>query len=378
LGLALLAWADRRARWLRPLAAACTLHVVAIYLMPLWRQQGLWLPHAFSAAMLPLMLYLIHLGLQALVLPRQDRSNWLYASVCAGMLLLFALAACDSLWCIEASEIIASLMLAGTIRMVWGACTSALYVACRFTSVLLLLLMLSFLLRMPLEALSPAPPVFLYLREATMLFVTSLAFSFLVLYAAETRRKLHVESRIDIVTGLPNRRAMEEDAAQQLAHAASDRTSCALLILDLDNFKRLNDTWGHAVGDQALRATGKLLLRLARQVERCHVARMGGEEFALLLPDATIPAAQSLAERLRDEIAALRIPVHEGEVRFTASVGVSALRPGETDWLEMLRRADMAMYEAKHAGRNRVMLCAETMDRLVARETPRRPFRIYG
>jgi diguanylate cyclase (GGDEF)-like protein len=113
------------------------------------------------------------------------------------------------------------------------------------------------------------------------------------------------------------------------------------------------------VGDHALTETGRLLLRAKQEMENCYVARIGGEEFTLLLANCDVTAARALAERLCDRIAALRFPAGEQEVRLTASVGVSGLRPGETGWGEMLRRADIAMYQAKREGRNRVMLCRE-------------------
>jgi diguanylate cyclase len=167
---------------------------------------------------------------------------------------------------------------------------------------------------------------------------------------------------------------MEERAAEQLKLAARHGRPCALLMVDLDHFKWLNDTWGHNVGDQALLAAGGLLLRSAREIENCNVARMGGEEFAMLLSDSSLAAAHALAEQLCGDMAALRIWVGEEEVGFTASVGVSALKTGETNWMEMLRRADVAMYKAKQEGRNRVMLCTEVLPNTLAEETNRTAF----
>ena len=376
--LSLLAWADRRAHWLIPLAIACGLHSVAIYLMPLWRGTGRWVPQAFSAAILILMLYLVHLGMQALVFPHQRRSARTHTAICATMLLLFALASHSSLWCVEASQAAAIVLLAWTIHMLWKVPIRELRWALRATAVLLFALAVHFLVRLPLELLAPTSRVFLLLRESTILLVTSMAFSFLAIYAAETRRRLHDESRLDVLTGLPNRRAMEEDAAEQLRLAARHGTPCALLMVDLDHFKWLNDTWGHNVGDQALLAAGGLLLRAAGEIANCNVARMGGEEFAMLLSDSSVTAALALAEQLCGDIAALRIWVAGEEVGFTASVGVSALKTGETNWMEMLRRADIAMYKAKQEGRNRVMLCTEVLPNTLTEETTRTAFARFG
>ncbi len=359
--LAMLAWADRRSRWLMPLATACALHAAAIYLMPLWRGTGRWVPQAFSAAVLVAMLYLIRLGLQSLLFPVQRRSARVHAVIGGLMLLLFALASYNSLWCIEASEMAAISLLAWTVRMLWNAHVLAVRGPLRVTALLLSAILVLFLVRMPLELLVPPPPFLLLLRESTMLLVTSMAFSFLAIYAVESRRRLHEESRQDVLTGLLNRRAMEEAAGQQLQSAARHKRPCALLMVDLDHFKELNDTWGHDLGDRALIAAGRLLLRIARDNKNCEVARMGGEEFALLLSNASVDVAHAVAWRLCAEVAALRISVGETEVRFTASVGVSALRAGETSWLHMLRRADVALYGAKREGRNRVTLCTEAV-----------------
>jgi diguanylate cyclase (GGDEF)-like protein len=375
--LSLLAWADRRARWLIPLAIACSLHAAAIYLMPLWRGTGRWVPQAVSASILILMLYLFHRGFQVLIFPHQRRSARMLAIVCATVLLLSALASYSSLWCIEASESAAIVLLARTIHMVSKAHMRELRGPLRVTAILLFALALHLLVRLPFEVY-PTSRGLLFLRESTILLVTSMAFSFLAIYAAETRRRLHEESRLDLLTGLPNRRAMEEGAAEQLKWAARHGRPCALLMVDLDHFKWLNDTWGHDVGDQALLAAGGLLLRAAREIENCSVARMGGEEFAMLLCDSTVAAAHALAGQLCDDMAALRIWVGEQEVGLTASVGVSALKTGETNWLEMLRRADVAMYKAKQEGRNRVMLCTEVRPNTLAEETADTAFARLG
>jgi diguanylate cyclase (GGDEF)-like protein len=250
-------------------------------------------------------------------------------------------------------------LLGWTVRMLWTARRRELSSSLRVTALLLFAILVLFLVRMPLELRVPAPPLLLSLRELTMLLVTLMAFSFLTLYAAETRRRLHDESRTDVLTGLLNRRAMEETAAEQVSLAARTERPCALLLVDLDEFKKLNDTWGHSVGDHALTETGRLLLRAKQEMENCYVARIGGEEFTLLLANCDVTAARALAERLCDRIAALRLPTGEQDVRLTASVGVSGLQPGETGWGEMLRRADIAMYQAKRGGRNRVVLSGE-------------------
>jgi two-component system chemotaxis family response regulator WspR len=196
------------------------------------------------------------------------------------------------------------------------------------------------------------------LRELTMFEISLLAFSFLALYLAECNCRLHQETRLDALTGLPNRRAMEERAALQVRFAERTRTPLTLLMMDLDAFKALNDTWGHVVGDRALRAVGSVLLTAAVGT-RYTVARLGGEEFAVLLPGHSLSAAQVLAEHLRSTIAAIIVPEDGCQVSVTASIGVAAWEAGESTWTDMLHRADTALYRAKREGRNRVVLFTE-------------------
>ncbi len=367
--LAMLAWLDRRSRWLVPLAIACALHAMAIYLMPLWRGTGRWLPLALSQANLIGMFYLIYLGLQSLVSPHKGRSPRVHAVVVGSMLLVFALARPTPVWCTRTAVLVTVAIAACTVRMLWQTTTPELRVPLRSLAILLSAIALSLLVRLPMEPLVPSPPIMLLLRKTTMLLVTMMAFCFLAIYVAETRRRLHEESRLDVLTGLSNRRALEEGAARYVQLATREGGPCVLVMLDLDHFKKLNDTWGHNLGDRALRSVGDVLLRASTEIGPCVVGRMGGEEFAMLLSDCSIAAAHTFAEQLRDEIAAMRLNEGEKEVRVTASIGVSALGTGEPDWTGMLRRADAALYRAKHEGRNRVVLCSEALRVALGEET---------
>jgi diguanylate cyclase (GGDEF)-like protein len=161
---------------------------------------------------------------------------------------------------------------------------------------------------------------------------------------------------MDPLTGLRNRRAIEEAAARAVRDAVTLRRPLALVMLDLDRFKALNDTWGHALGDRALQTVGTALLQLAGH--GC-VARLGGEEFAVLLPGASVEEAGRLAEQIRVAVEGLRLSQGAEIASFTTSVGVSSLHPGETEWTALLHRADVALYRAKREGRNRVVLCEE-------------------
>jgi diguanylate cyclase (GGDEF)-like protein len=158
--------------------------------------------------------------------------------------------------------------------------------------------------------------------------------------------RLTVESRIDPLTGLLNRRGLEERFAVELARAKRDQRSLSVVAVDVDHFKRVNDEHGHQAGDRALVWLASMLCEHTRGADI--VARVGGEEFVIVLPGADGPSTLELAERLRAAIAD-----GDAEIPFTISAGVaSALAPSTAHTL--LGAADRALYAAKHAGRNRV------------------------
>jgi diguanylate cyclase (GGDEF)-like protein len=154
------------------------------------------------------------------------------------------------------------------------------------------------------------------------------------------------EARIDALTGLANRRALEEILAAEISRAHRFAHELAVVLLDLDRFKEINDSFGHAAGDVMLRAVSRLLTSLARQGDT--VARWGGEEFVVVLPETDLAGAQRFAERLRRTIEAHAV----GDMRTTASCGVATMLP-EDNVEELLGAADRALYQAKSNGRNR-------------------------
>ena len=166
------------------------------------------------------------------------------------------------------------------------------------------------------------------------------------------QRRLEVLSRTDPLTGLLNRRAFVADLDRQLARAGRDRRPGALLYVDLDNFKPINDRLGHAQGDEALIRVARVLAGNARRTDI--VARLGGDEFALWLAQADEAAAVARAQRVGDGVAALP-PVGAGDCpRLAASIGIACWTPGAALTAEqLLRRADRAMYAAKRAGKSR-------------------------
>lgn len=177
----------------------------------------------------------------------------------------------------------------------------------------------------------------------------------------EVRRARH-ESLLDGLTGLANRRAFDQRLAVCIATADVVQGDAApppcLLLADIDHFKRINDSYGHAFGDQVLQAVAQVFKQHAPAAGLA--ARVGGEEFALLLPTASLDTAQALAERLRATIAASRIRRQGGSdsvERVTLSLGVAPYRHGESA-RAFVDRADQALYAAKAAGRDRVTVLA--------------------
>jgi diguanylate cyclase (GGDEF)-like protein len=160
-------------------------------------------------------------------------------------------------------------------------------------------------------------------------------------------------ARSDDLTGLYNRRAFLLEARRSIALAVRQRAPLSLLMIDLDGFKRVNDTCGHSSGDAALVGVAEVLASNVRAGDL--VGRIGGDEFAVLLYAANPAAASVAAERLRAAIADLRIAVSDHEIRVTASIGHAAVVAQE-DLLAAVHRADTALYRAKANGRDRTEL----------------------
>lgn len=156
----------------------------------------------------------------------------------------------------------------------------------------------------------------------------------------------------DALTGLPNRRAMNERLQAEAKQAERNGQTFAVIMGDIDRFKRVNDTYGHEVGDDVLRAVAATLPASLRGYDSC--SRWGGEEFLILLPNTDQQGGLQTAERMRESIEALDIPMEDGtKIPVTISLGL-ALGHGPADLDHALIQADEALYEAKKAGRNRV------------------------
>jgi diguanylate cyclase (GGDEF)-like protein len=175
-------------------------------------------------------------------------------------------------------------------------------------------------------------------------------------------RALSEVSSRDALTGLYNRWYVIEKIDTELNRALRHGSPMSLLMLDIDHFKRINDTWGHAAGDEVLKSVGKLLR------DSCRVydvpGRYGGEEFCIVLPETRMGNTAAVAERIRQRFETTQLPCGDGEsVVITASIGIAGMdEPGSNDILSpaaLIDRADRALYSAKSRGRNRI----ETWDR---------------
>jgi diguanylate cyclase (GGDEF)-like protein len=170
----------------------------------------------------------------------------------------------------------------------------------------------------------------------------------------------------DTLTGLPNRALFEDRLRRMLLFASQDGTRVALLYLDLDRFKHINDTLGHPAGDELVRQTAARLKHTIREVDT--VARLGGDEFAIILLDVPdVGSAEDIAERL---LLKLREPFRliDDQVFVSASVGIALSSGSDTDADDLLRKADIALYEAKKNGRGRYEVFAGDMDDLLLRK----------
>lgn len=181
-------------------------------------------------------------------------------------------------------------------------------------------------------------------------------FNRMIVRIHEAEDALAAQARSDVLTGLPNRRAFEEVLTAAFARMRRMKEPVVLLSLDIDHFKRINDTHGHAAGDEVLRVVGRTIGSAIREVDKAF--RVGGEEFAVLLAGTDIPGAMIAAERLRAAIASHPASLANGRIlAVTASIGVAAADSAKTPDA-LLHAADEALYAAKSAGRDRVVVAS--------------------
>ena len=166
------------------------------------------------------------------------------------------------------------------------------------------------------------------------------------------------QAHVDFLTGLSNRRYFMDLSDHELSRAVRYRTPLSLFMLDIDYFKQVNDTHGHKAGDSVLKKLAEICRQTLREMDI--IGRVGGEEFAILLPETDLTEAVEVAERLREKVAAARVPQEGGglPLRFTVSIGVASLSSTEDNLDVLLSAADQALYQAKNGGRNRVCAAA--------------------
>jgi diguanylate cyclase (GGDEF)-like protein len=168
----------------------------------------------------------------------------------------------------------------------------------------------------------------------------------------DLQNKLEEQANTDSLTGCDSRRHFLEHAGEELLRIRRYGGEMSVLMLDLDHFKSINDKHGHPIGDITLKKLVLVCQDLLREVDV--IGRIGGEEFAILLPETGSEQALEIAGRLCQAVAAAEIPLENASpLRFTTSIGVSSVVPGDSHIDEILNRADSALYKAKHAGRNR-------------------------
>jgi diguanylate cyclase (GGDEF)-like protein len=189
-----------------------------------------------------------------------------------------------------------------------------------------------------------------------LLFTISIAFILLAMAKERTEHRHKTAALVDPLTGISNRRAFLQDAEAQLKRQTTDPRPTAVMLLDLDNFKSINDRFGHAVGDRVLQLFAQIAGNAMRRMDL--FGRLGGEEFAALLTDTTRERAMAVAEQIRASFAAATAEVEGRPVVATVSIGIVISYDAVLDISALLAQADHALYRAKDNGRNRVEIAS--------------------
>lgn len=204
----------------------------------------------------------------------------------------------------------------------------------------------------PLHSLRTYPGVYVYMTVGTMLVFTGFGF-----YVGRNENKLALLAIRDPLTGLYNNRFFQERVYEAFAAGKRNQRPLTLVQIDLDYFKRVNDEWGHPVGNDVLRTVGAALTRSSRVDET--VARVGGEEFCVILEGADENAGVLAARRFHDAIRRTPTAGPKGPLAVTASMGVACSRQVEGDAGDLYQASDQALYRAKQAGRDQICRFSE-------------------
>ena len=167
-------------------------------------------------------------------------------------------------------------------------------------------------------------------------------------------RQLENVSRTDGLTGLYNRCFWEEQFVMEYKRDKRTESPSALIILDIDNFKKVNDIYGHPAGDEVIKALAGIIKKTIRETDIA--GRYGGEEFAIILPDTPVANVEFVAERIRRLVEKCTVVYDEIDIKFTISIGIAGFKHSHKDSIQWLDSADKALYQAKASGKNRVIL----------------------
>ena len=238
----------------------------------------------------------------------------------------------------------------------------------RFTGLLFLIGCTLMAIRLGYILLSDNPPTHLFaagfwhglILGGAHIITMLMSLGFALMIVDQLASELNRLATIDALTGIGNRRVFYSRAEAELARCRRKNLPLSLLMIDLDRFKSINDALGHAAGDDTLRRFAALVAPHLREYD--FFGRLGGEEFAVLLPDATEEVAVAIAERLRELTEAERLPRPGFPMPTTASIGAAQLLAGEASIDQLMHRADQALYAAKSGGRNRVVAASWLQD----------------
>lgn len=181
-----------------------------------------------------------------------------------------------------------------------------------------------------------------------------------ILKLQKVTHELFIMSRTDPLTGAFNRRHFMETGAAELNRSSRYGSTFSMIMLDIDHFKSINDTYGHDIGDKALIEAVQIINKALRTEDT--LGRFGGEEFCILLPETSQKSAIKVAERIRSDIEANKIHTDKGALKFTVSCGVSQLNTTNNSLEKIIKKADNALYNSKKTGRNRTTAAEEIQD----------------